>query len=759
MNKKIIIAIFLFLIIIFPSIIIAQLEGDESFVDENGDGYDDTTGWNEDETFNGKTGEVVVGGDVPSTYNGPVTASGSFTHGGVTYDVSDATLTISGGQITGFDGTLNTAAKIGGNKVSGNLAYENGQYSFTGEGTVEVNGIEVEIANANAVTVSDTGVIQGIAGEYNRVADVAFVKGTRFSWDPKERQMLFDGDPNAITEIGEKFEGTINTNGKETTLPNGATLNGKLSVKIVDGKQVFFVKSGDQATINGVEINLEYSKEEVNIYFDGRSYNHIDKNGKYIPGPNYVSFPKEGKDLNIYMNNPFEVTFHKGNPFLEIEDTDFFQIYYGSDVEITIKHRDDLGLIPAFTANLLTGNSEIGFINGDLNVRYLDQLGIRIGKTVGERTSTPMALEILDKKGNSLLGPSKDPYKYIITNNNEIFSVPLESIGLIEESLYFNYALPQEILKNIPNAVIPSKKDQQRLFELQRDMKLARTLGRYGELIQLDKQFKELVDRLSENGKNVIISGISSPLMAKKLADAYHELPPAIRQSINGMFIYEDQKYKMIGPNAMAWAGWDGIIRFKESEFMKATPKNQYSHVIHEGAHTLTFDLVAEAERARAQALRDFFNRPDIREKRGKIGSLGKDDPRRSELAQELTQEYLSESKRIETNYEDIVSKFERIHREGGHEYGLYTERKEGARMTTWTTGDPKGARHGSVTPHGQDNAKEDIATLTDKATRNPDFVAGLIASGDIDVRKLEALEKGGFLPEDVFEEIMEKVG
>ena len=156
MNKKIIIAIFLFLIIIFPSIIIAQLEGDESFVDENGDGYDDTTGWNEDETFNGKTGEVVVGGDVPSTYNGPVTASGSFTHGGVTYDVSDATLTISGGQITAFDGTLNTAAKIGGNKVSGNLAYENCQYSFTGEGTVDVNGSEVEIANANVGTVSDT---------------------------------------------------------------------------------------------------------------------------------------------------------------------------------------------------------------------------------------------------------------------------------------------------------------------------------------------------------------------------------------------------------------------------------------------------------------------------------------------------------------------------------------------------------------------------------------------------------------------------
>ncbi|MAE42442.1 hypothetical protein CMO93_01610 [Candidatus Woesearchaeota archaeon] len=250
--KKNIIFVICFFTVIFSSFVSAN-----GFLDEDGDGYDDKTGWNNDKTFNFKTGEVISGGTVPSDYNGPIKlsigegeASGTLIIGGETYNVaSGAKIIVSNGEIVSFQGKLLSPANLGGNIVSGNIfSYSNGVYGFRGE---EATLNNVPIANSR-VSVSEKGIIQGVAGFGSRVANVGFKQGSRIYYDPNKKEVVVDED-TVITEIGENFEGTINTNGKETLLPNAVPINGKLSFMVIDGKQAAYVEAGDR---------LKYGKYE-----------------------------------------------------------------------------------------------------------------------------------------------------------------------------------------------------------------------------------------------------------------------------------------------------------------------------------------------------------------------------------------------------------------------------------------------------------------------------------------------------------------
>jgi len=118
MNKnKILCCIFLLLLSNFAS---AQI------TDNNEDGYDDKTGWNSDNTFNIQTGECVADCTVPSDFKGAINPKGSFTLNGATYDTSSgAKVTVSNGEITEFQGTLNSESLLGGVLAKGNIIFKN----------------------------------------------------------------------------------------------------------------------------------------------------------------------------------------------------------------------------------------------------------------------------------------------------------------------------------------------------------------------------------------------------------------------------------------------------------------------------------------------------------------------------------------------------------------------------------------------------------------------------------------------------------
>ena len=145
------------------------------------------------------------------------------------------------------------------------------------------------------------------------------------------------------------------------------------SIETPDGKQISvdgklsyrngqaYVKWGDEVTINGLTIKSSFSNnaEIVYVHFDGKLHSQSE---------DYISFDNKNKNLIINMGKGFDLTFQKQNPFLKIEETDFFKIEHTQGVQFSIQNRDEQDLIPKVVIKKFKADTEIRFVNGNLAI-------------------------------------------------------------------------------------------------------------------------------------------------------------------------------------------------------------------------------------------------------------------------------------------------------------------------------------------------------------------------------------------------------
>src|SRR3989344_7607931 len=124
---------------------------------------------------------------------------------------------------------------------------------------------------------------------------------------------------------------TVNTEGRDVTLLDGTTINGRLSYD--KGKIIINDKIG--TTINGLKIVPLFTKEpSVGIYFDGNIHGGLDSV--------YVSM--DIKTKKIIVSPLVNVQFSENNPFINIEPKDKLSIYANGGFRITVENRDSESL-------------------------------------------------------------------------------------------------------------------------------------------------------------------------------------------------------------------------------------------------------------------------------------------------------------------------------------------------------------------------------------------------------------------------------
>ena len=174
---------------------------------------------------------------------------------------------------------------------------------------------EGEISKADFETNEKGGVYVFEGTEINVPANsrVTYDKNTGIKIDVAD-----DGELNELPKLKEGFEGegsVVKISGKNVKLPGGHVLQeGELSY---NGKN-FYVKNGNEATIEGVEIKNVH--ENTNIFFDGKRHegNYISmdfENKKLVAG---VEKGSEG-EYSEFEYNSFVAEFKEDNPFINID--------------------------------------------------------------------------------------------------------------------------------------------------------------------------------------------------------------------------------------------------------------------------------------------------------------------------------------------------------------------------------------------------------------------------------------------------------
>ena len=169
-----------------------------------------------------------INGDYSGSVNGPVSI------GGRQYDFAPGSqVAVKGGSIASFEGTLNSEAEIGGNKVQGTMRYSEGKYSVT-DGTI--NGVGIK--SASDITVSGDS-ISGIAGKNCDIDGNSINEDAKFSYNKKEGIM----EPMAN-------EGVLSTTNPVITKANPDTMFvGKNIMFQVDGKDAFTLDASEPTRV------------------------------------------------------------------------------------------------------------------------------------------------------------------------------------------------------------------------------------------------------------------------------------------------------------------------------------------------------------------------------------------------------------------------------------------------------------------------------------------------------------------------------
>jgi hypothetical protein len=208
---------------------------------------------------------------------------------------------------------------------------------------------------------------------------------------------------------------TLNTRGRDITLSDGTKVNGKLSY---DNNQAF-VKEGDKAVINNVEVFAAYNN--VNVFHDGSEHEG-----------NYVSF---GDKNIIIQGDNFDVRFKEGNQYVNVNsaENDRFIVSPKNNGKVSITNHDTEGKAPEV---IVTGNDDVTewarIINGKFDSILGNEGVMKLNANEAlqsEFGSVPMEIKIFDEEGNSLiLGENGEEGKIAINNDNKLNYCTMNSL-------------------------------------------------------------------------------------------------------------------------------------------------------------------------------------------------------------------------------------------------------------------------------------------------------------------------------------------
>ncbi len=276
--------------------------------------------------------------------------------------------------------------------------------------------------------------------------------------------------------------------GKNIEFPGGEILNGTLN--FVNGQA--YLDTREEIEINNIKIKNEYLSPGItNIFFDGKKHE-----GKY------VSFGKE----NIILASARDelgsmVEFKEGNPYLNIEEGDYFAIRPWSDEfdeegsEIEIQNRDEEGFIPKVISK---HGSHFNLQEDSKSIFTSELFGMKriyltnspnLNKEIKDSTTSPIELVILGEDNDNWLGKFSTGdkikgHKIFVDNFNRIAVVPegaeealVESEGVdtkFSSRIRYNYLTKNDLLgiEDIPivwDGEFPPTGTQQRLLGRLRD--------------------------------------------------------------------------------------------------------------------------------------------------------------------------------------------------------------------------------------------------------------------------------------------------
>lgn len=206
-------------------------------------------------------------------------------------------------------------------------------------------------------------------------------------------------------------------------LPDGIVVSGKLGFE--DGQ--IFVPSGDFVSIKGIDIRT--SDEKTNLFFDGKRH---DYEGDYVSfGENNLIIANGQKKASTEDGVTFRrlsgrVTFSEGNPFLDLDESDFVGMQVSRGGEIEIQNRNNQGLIPSVRTRgdflIFQDSKSIFSDKGKISMGYFASFDPETGIAgIDTSTTSPIELVMFDENGKPLLNGNK----IIVDNSNRI------GVGLI----------------------------------------------------------------------------------------------------------------------------------------------------------------------------------------------------------------------------------------------------------------------------------------------------------------------------------------
>lgn len=510
---------------------------------------------------------------------------------------------------------------------------------------------------------------------------------------------------------------TLNTQGREITLLDGTKVNGKLSYK----NNQAFVQKGEIVTINNIKIFAAHNN--VNIFFDGQEH----PKSEFL----YVSMNKQTRELilsstHVKSNNvdSHMVTFTPGNPFVKIEQNDFFSVDYLKGGQIYIKNRDEQDLVPLVivkeyftleddypvTATLVNDHFNSNFEKGkfsDLQFLREDAKG---------KTSTPLSILYIDKNGNNYLKKESE-LKIIISNYNEMVIIPVDDThGLTVTSEEYDYA--------------PSIVSEKLYFN----------------------NLQTGIEQLKIKFPWLEITGNTDSVSLKRISDTLDSLPEELRKNVRVIHLKTDEQFIQEGehPLSAAYVDENGEMTLRTS-FLKE------SIIYHESVHTYfsNFDNAAGVSEIKEKYLDTW----DI------IDELKAQNPKDPQIKKQY-----QEAKKL---YEQFVQKRnepplkqEWLSVVGGLEaYDGVVETVDG--YTVWkdvkdkNSDDATNAKDGFIKSYSATSIDEDLATFVEKVYTDPDFYNSLITPNnefyDIKYRqKLDLLYKYNLITTEAYLRIVE---
>lgn len=510
---------------------------------------------------------------------------------------------------------------------------------------------------------------------------------------------------------------TLDTQGREISLSDGTKVNGKLSYK----NNQAFVQKGEIVTINNIKIFAAHNN--VNIFFDGQEH----PKSEFL----YVSMNKQTRELilsstHVKSNNvdSHMVTFTPGNPFVKIEQNDFFSVDYLKGGQIYIKNRDEQDLVPLVivkeyftleddypvTATLVNDHFNSNFEKGkfsDLQFLREDAKG---------KTSTPLSILYIDKNGNNYLKKESE-LKIIISNYNEMVIIPVDDThGLTVTSEEYDYA--------------PSIVSEKLYFN----------------------NLQTGIEQLKIKFPWLEITGNTDSVSLKRISDTLDSLPEELRKNVRVIHLKTDEQFIQEGehPLSAAYVDENGEMTLRTS-FLKE------SIIYHESVHTYfsNFDNAAGVSEIKEKYLDTW----DI------IDELKAQNPKDPQIKKQY-----QEAKKL---YEQFVQKRnepplkqEWLSVVGGLEaYDGVVETVDG--YTVWkdvkdkNSDDATNAKDGFIKSYSATSIDEDLATFVEKVYTDPDFYNSLITPNnefyDIKYRqKLDLLYKYNLITTEAYLRIVE---